>query len=152
MQPFIIPTSLSTGIRITITLSSKNCIRRKKWLCNMGMNLFSTNNLFREVNEDNVVFRNVLVEFEESFKYVSGQHYTFFVCFLLLTILYMPVNGLSWFCNPVFLVVQTMISLEAVLDWLMKFQISNLSNARTRIDQIGISCFWLLWLGDVRSP
>lgn len=118
----------------------------------MSMNLFSTNNLFREVNEDNVVFRNVLVEFEESFKYVSGQHYTFFVCFLLLTILYMPVNGLSWFCNPVFLVVQTMISLEAVLDWLMKFQISNLSNARTRIDQIGISCFWLLWLGDVRSP
>jgi hypothetical protein len=27
--------------------------------------------IFREVNEDNVLFRNVLVEFEESFKYVS---------------------------------------------------------------------------------
>ena len=32
--------------------------------------------LFREVNEDNVLIRNVLVEFEDSLKYVSKIKFT----------------------------------------------------------------------------
>ena len=31
---------------------------------------------YREVNEDNVLVRNVLVEFEDSLKYVSSKYYT----------------------------------------------------------------------------
>ena len=38
--------------------------------------------IFREVNEDNVLFRNVLMEFEESFKYVSIR------CWILLRDVY----------------------------------------------------------------
>ena len=33
-----------------------------------------------EVNEDNVLFRNVLVEFEESFKYVSYKEFFYTYC------------------------------------------------------------------------
>ncbi len=43
-------------------------------------------NFFREVNEDNVLFRNVLVEFEESFKYVRKIYISNFNYKLILEI------------------------------------------------------------------
>ena len=46
---------------------------------------------FREVNEDNVLFRNVLMEFEESFKYVSTYfdhiNYFFFTYLYVIAII-----------------------------------------------------------------